>query len=119
MVSKAEATYGDGAQKHVKLELTDSGGASGLMAFASWATLQNESDNSESSERTQKVGGRIVHEKVAKRPGGTNEVAIVLGDRFVVTASGEGVDANALKAALTSSVDLAKLESMKDVGVSK
>jgi Yip1-like protein len=116
--SKAEATYSDGSQKRVKLEVLDSGGASGLMAFAGWATLQGESDNADSSERTQKSGDRIVHEKASKRAGGTNEVAILLGNRFVVTASGEGVDVNGLKSAL-SSVDLAKLESMKDVGVSK
>jgi len=116
--SKAEATYDDGAQKHLRLEILDSGGASGLWAFAGWATLQGESDNADRSERTQKVGGRVVHETASKRAGGTNEVAILLGDRFVVTAKGEGMDVNALKNAL-SSIDLAKLESMKDVGVSK
>ena len=41
---------------------------------------------------------------------------IVLGDRFVVSASGVGVDLEQLKAAVTS-LDLARLESMKDVGV--
>jgi hypothetical protein len=117
MVSKAEATYRDGS-KRVKLEVMDSGGTSGLMAFAGWATLQGESDNADRSERTQKVGDRVIHETISKHAGGTNEVAMLLGNRFVVTATGDGVDANSLKAAL-SNVDLAKLESMKDVGVSK
>ena len=53
----------------------------------------------------------MTHEKSSKT-GGTNEYAVVLGDRFVVSAKGDGVDVNALKAAV-SSLDLAKLESMK------
>jgi MFS family permease len=36
MVSKAEATYGDGAAKSVTLEISDTGGVSGLMALAGW-----------------------------------------------------------------------------------
>ncbi len=54
------------------------------------------------SERTSKVNGRLTHEKAAKRSGGTNEFAVVLGDRFVVGASGNGVDVNALKAVYPS-----------------
>jgi hypothetical protein len=117
MVSKAEATYGDGASKHVTLEISDSGGASGLVGLASWANVQGEQDNDSASERTQKVGGRLVHEKTSK-DGGSNEFSIVLGDRFVVSASGSGVTTGDLKAAV-SSLDLGKLESMKDVGVTK
>jgi Yip1 domain len=118
IASKAEATYSDGSQKRVKLEVVDSGGASGLLALAGWATLQGESDNADSSERTHKDGDRVIHEKASKHAGGTNEVAILVGNRFLVTASGEGVDVSGLKSAL-STVDLAKLESMKDVGVSQ
>ena len=58
MVSKAEASYGDGAARNVTLEVLDTGGASGLMGLASWAQLQEERDDDDSSERTQKVGGR-------------------------------------------------------------
>lgn len=116
MVSKAEATYGDGAEKDVRLEVMDTGGASGLVGLASWAQLQGEREDDESSERTQRVGGRLVHEKVSKT-GGTNEFAIVLGDRFVVSASGHGVSLSDLKAGV-SGLDLGKLESLKDVGAS-
>jgi hypothetical protein len=51
-------------------------------------------------------------------PAAPNEFSLVLGERFVVTASGVGVDLQALKAAVTS-LDLAKLESMRDVGVTR
>jgi hypothetical protein len=117
MVSKAEATYGDDAGKQVTLEVSDTGGASGLMSLASWAGIQEEKEDDYGSERTQKVGGRLVHEKSSKR-GGSNEFGIVLGDRFVVSASSAGVGLSELKAAVTG-LDLGKLEAMKEVGVTK
>jgi hypothetical protein len=42
----------------------------------------------------------------------------VLGDRFVVSATGRGLPIAELKAAV-SSVDLAKLEALKEAGVTK
>jgi hypothetical protein len=118
MVSKAEAVYADGAaDKRVTLEISDSGGASGLVGLAGWASVQEEKDDESGSERTHKVDGRLVHEKLSKT-GGTNEFSVVLGDRFVVSASGRGVGLNDLKDAVAK-LDLGKLESMKDTGVQK
>ena len=117
MVSKAEAQYGDGAGKTVALEISDTGGVSGLLGLASWAGVEGEKDDDSGTEKTEKVGGRLVHERTSKR-GGRNEFGIVLGDRFVVSAKGDGVSVNELKAAL-STVDLAKLESMSNVGVQR
>jgi hypothetical protein len=116
MVSKAEARYSDGANKSVELDISDSGGASGLMGLASWVGVQGEKDDDNATERTTKVGGRLVHERMAKQPGGSNEFGIVLGERFFVNARGNGVSLDELKAAV-SSLDLARLEAMKDVGV--
>ena len=116
MVSKAEATYG-GDRKSVTLDISDTGGASGLVSLAGWAGMQEEKEDQYGSERTHKVDGRIVHERVSKT-GGTNEFGIVLGDRFVVSAKGEGVDLNELKNAV-GGIDLVKLESLKDVGIQK
>ena len=117
MVSKAEATYSDGAEKRVTLEISDTGGVSGMMGLIGWAGVEGESEDDSGSERTHKENGRLIHEKSSKN-GGTSEFAIVLGDRFVVTAKGRGVDLDALKAAV-GSLDLAKLEGMKDVGVKR
>jgi len=117
MVSKAEATYSDDADKRVTLEISDSGGASGLVGLAGWASIQQEKEDENGSERTHKVDGRLVHEKQSKS-GGTNEFSVVLGDRFVVSASGRGVSLGDLKDAV-GKLDLDKLESMKDTGVQK
>ena len=117
MISKAEATFSDGAQKRVTLEISDTGGISGIMSLASWAAIEEEKDDDQASERTHKVAGRLTHERMSKR-GGTNEFGVVLGDRFMVSAKGDGVDLGQLKSAV-SGLDLARLESMKDTGVQK
>jgi hypothetical protein len=117
-VSKAEGRYGDGAQKHVTLEISDTGGISGLVGMAGWMNLQGEREDDQGFERTQKVDGRLVHERGSKVPNGSTEFTVVLGNRFIVEAKGRGVDLPQLKSAVAS-LDLGKLEGMKDVGVQK
>jgi Yip1 domain len=117
MVSKAEASYGDDAGHSASLEITDSGGATGLLGMASWAALQGERDNDQASERTERIGGRLVHQKISKT-GGTHEYNVVIADRFIVTAKANGIEFGALKSAVAA-LDLQKLEAMKDVGVVK
>jgi hypothetical protein len=115
MVSKAEGSYGEG-DKAAMLEITDTGGVSGLMGLASWMGVQEERENEDGYERTRKVDGRITHERSSRS--GNNEFAIVVGERFMVSAKSQALDVDALKAAV-SSLELQKLESMKDQGVSK
>lgn len=117
MVSKSEATYGDANGKRVDLEISDTGGASGLVGLAAWTNLQSEREDDTSIERTRKEAGRLVHEKISKG-GGANEFGIVLGERFIVTARGQGVTFDQLRE-VVSSLDLGKLESMKEAGAQK
>jgi hypothetical protein len=117
-VSKAEGRYGDHGQKHVTLEITDTGGASGLMGLASWMNVQGEREDENGFEKTEKVDGRLMHERGSKHPGGSNEFTVVLGERFVVAARGNGVELPELKAAVAG-LDLGKLEALKSVGVGK
>ena len=115
MVSKAEATYGDDSGKSIELELSDTGGASGLMGLAASMNVQGEKEDQYGSEKTTKVNGRMITEKVSK-DGGANEYSVVVGGRFVVSAKGRGLSIGDVRNAVTS-MDLAKLESMKDAGV--
>jgi len=118
MVTTAKATYGDNAGKTVRLEVTDAGGAGAMVGIASWMGAVNmEREDDKGAERTRKDGNRIVHEKLSKT-GGENEYTVVLADRFVVKTVGAGVDVATLKGGV-SGMDLAKLESLKDVGVAK
>ncbi len=115
MVSKAEATYGDDSGKSIELELSDTGGASGLMGLAASMNVQGEKEDEYGSEKTSKVNGRMITEKVSKN-GGSNEYSVVVGGRFVVSAKGRGLSIGDVRNAVTT-MDLAKLEGMKDAGV--
>jgi hypothetical protein len=112
MAAKVEAEYGEG-DKTVQLGIVDTGGAAGLTALAGWAALgaTRESENADRVERMRREGNRMVREEVSKR-GGTNTYAVILGDRFVVSAEGSGVDIATLKSAV-GSLDLAKIEALK------
>jgi hypothetical protein len=87
------------------------------VSLASWAAVQEEKEDDNGSERTHKVNGRLVHERISKN-GGTNEFGVVLGDRFMVSAKSSAVDFDQLKAAV-SALDLGKLEALKDAGVQR
>ena len=50
-VSKAEGTYSDRAKKHVTLEITDTGGASGLIGLAGWMNMQGSAKTTMASRR--------------------------------------------------------------------
>jgi hypothetical protein len=109
MVAKAEADYAEG-DKRIELEVTDTGGAAGLLGMAAWLGFQGEKEDSNRRESTRKEGTRVIHEEVDKR-GGHSEYTVVLASRYVVSAKG-----NAELAALKSAVnglDLAKLEALK------
>jgi hypothetical protein len=110
MVAKAQAEYGDGA-KRVTLEVTDTGGASGLMGFASWMGIQGEHEDSRRREVTRQENGRIVHEEMSKQ-GGENQYTVVLAERFIVSARGHGVDVDTLKSAVNG-LDLARIAALK------
>ncbi len=110
MVAKVEARYGDSSGKNAELEVTDTGGAAGLVGLASWMSVQGEHEDANRREVTRKDGNRLVHEEVSKR-GGNNKFSIVLNERFVVSASGNvGIDA--LKSSVNS-LDLGRIESLK------
>lgn len=111
MIAKAEATYGEPGRQ-IELELTDTGGISGIMGLASWVGAEGERENDSVSERTRRVDGRLTHEKVSKT-GGANEYGVVIANRFIVAATGRGVDLDGLKAAV-GGLDLSGLERLQE-----
>lgn len=112
--AQARGQYGDGGGKRIELEVTDTGGAGGLMALAGWAGVQGEKESNGRVERTRKEGNRLVREEFDKR-GGSAEYTVIVGDRFVVEARGDGVSIDALRSAV-GSLDLGRLESLREKG---
>ena len=74
MAATVQGGYSEAGQaKRVDLKITDTGGASGLMGLAGWATLgaSQESEDDQRIERMRREGNRVVREEISKR-GGTN-----------------------------------------------
>lgn len=113
MAAKVEAEYGDSGGKRIELEVVDSGGAMGLMAMAAWAAVgaTSEVEDDQHKERMRREGNRLVHEEISKT-GGANRYSVVLAERFMVEAEGEGVDIDTLKKAVHA-IDLDRLEALK------
>ncbi|MEZ5461432.1 Yip1 family protein [Dokdonella sp.] len=118
-VSTGKATYRDANDNRLRLEITDMGGAKGIMALAGFANVESDKQTDYGYEKTYKKDGRLINERWNNN-GNDGEFSIVLGDRFTVKLSGngEGLDMNILKSAL-SSLNLGGLEAMKNQGVKK
>lgn len=116
-VSTGRASYRDANGNSLDLEVTDMGGAKGIMALAGMAGVESEKQTEYGYEKTYKQDGRLVSESWDSS-NHSGEFSIVLGDRFSVKlrGNGEGLDMNVLKSAL-SSLNLAGLEAMKNQGV--
>jgi hypothetical protein len=115
--SEAHATYSDGANKSLRLEVTDTGSVKGFVAFAGWAAVQNAKETDHGYEKTYKEGGRLVHEQWDAQTK-YGEYGMIIGDRFAVKVSGNADSMDQLKAAVRT-INLAGLEALKDVGVKK
>ena len=117
-VSNAKATYrGPQGGAELQLEVTDTGGAKGIMALAGFAGIEEDKQSDHGYEKTYHQDGRMIHEQWNN--GGSGEYTIVLGDRFVVAVHGSGVaNIDALKSAI-GAVNLAGLEALKGQGVKR
>ena len=114
-VSDASAEYGNDSGQHITLEVTDTGGAKGFVALAAAMAPEEEKQTDHGYDKTYTADGHLIHE-TWDTPSGSGEYSVVLGNRFTVKANGNADSIDQLKQAVAS-VDLAKLESMKDAGV--
>ncbi len=117
-VSTAEGRYTNDAGHSMNVKITDIGSMTGLagMATYAWASTTIDRETETGYEKTSTFNGYKSHEKYDKSSK-DGELSTLVGGRFAVEVSGSGVDMTAIKDAMTK-VDLKKLESMKDQGVS-
>lgn len=119
-VSVAEAQYNDDRGHSIRLKIQDTGGVSGLVSLVSWIAVEEDKQTPAGYEKTYKAGNRMTHERWSRPTGqntmGYGEYGVIVGERFAVQASGQVVDIDTLRSAV-GSVDLARLESLKNEGV--
>ncbi|CAN5400153.1 hypothetical protein BH09PSE6_BH09PSE6_13010 [soil metagenome] len=110
----ARAQYGNAANQRIDVKIEDMSSISGLLGLANAVGSKTESESATGFEKNVKIGGHRVHEKYtfASQYG---ELEAIVGKRFVVTVTGNGLPVADLEKAM-SAVDLDKLASMKDQG---
>jgi hypothetical protein len=114
-VSTAQATYADASGNGVQVEITDMGGAKGVMGLADWVGAEQESVTETGYEKTYKDGSMYMHEQWDNQAS-SGEFSLIVGERFSVTVTGSGPDIGVLKNAAME-IDLEGLAALKDEGV--
>ncbi len=110
--TNATGTYKGADGSTVELSISDASAVSGLMEMAESLPQTTNSESDSGYEKDVVLGGRKVHEKYNTHSH-HGELQAFVAKRFAVAVTGEGVDMSTLESAL-GTVDLAKLESMKD-----
>lgn len=111
--SNAKGVYTKGDAR-IELSVTDLGAAGALAGMAGAFNVQSSSESEGKYEKVGKVDGRMTtesYDKGSKR----GEYNVLVGDRFMVAAEGEGVSIDDLRAAVAS-VGLSKLEALATKG---
>jgi len=115
-ISKATATYSDGANRTLQLEIVDAGSLKGVVGFASsWAGVEQESQTDSGYDKTYKNGGQLVHEQWNNNAK-SGEYSTFIADRFSVKVSGQASDISDLKRA-AASINRSGLAALKNSGV--
>jgi len=114
-ISKATATYSDGANRTLNLEITDAGSLKGLVGLASgWAGVERESQTDSGFDKTYKSGGQLVHEQWNKQTQ-SGEYTTFIAERFSVRVSGQASGIDDLKRA-AATIDTSGLAGLKNSG---
>lgn len=115
-ISKAEATYSDGASHSLNLEITDTGSLKGLVGFAAgWGGVEQDKETDAGYEKTYKSDGHLIHEKWNNQDH-NGEYGVVTADRFSVTVSGSAANIDELKTAVAG-INFSGLDALKNDGV--
>jgi hypothetical protein len=98
--SNAHGVYAKGDQK-ITLEVTDMAAMGALAALGGAVNAQSDRETATGYEKMGAVNGRMTSEEF-DRQSKTGKFSVVVANRFMVEANGEGVDMDALKAAVAS-----------------
>ncbi len=110
--STAKGDYANDDQSEtIELTIIDGGGSPMMMGLAAWSMMEVDKESDNGYEKTTKMGDNKAYEKYdnADKSG---EVNVLISKRFVVSAKGQGVSIDKIKAALND-MDLDKLASLK------
>lgn len=111
--SQAEARYAKG-DASLRLEVTDMGAAGALAGMASAFNVKSSKETATGYEKVGMVGGRMTQENY-DRQARSGEYSVLVGERFMVQARGDGVSMEELKAAV-GAVDQSRLEGLAKAG---
>lgn len=107
--SQAEGVYTKG-EATIRLSVTDLGAAGALAGMASAFNVQSSSESDGKYEKVGKVDGRMTQESYDKTTK-HGQYSVLVGDRFMVAAEGEGASVDDLKSAVAA-IGPAKLEAL-------
>lgn len=111
--SQAEARYTRGAAS-LKLKVTDIGQAGALAGLAGVVNVNSSKETATGYEKTGVIDGRMTQESY-DRQAKSGEYSVLVGERFMVEASGSGVTMDELKAA-AEAVGFSRLEAAAKKG---
>lgn len=111
--SEAEGRYAKG-EASLRLQVTDLGAAGALAGMASAFNVKSSKETATGYEKVGMVGGRMTQENY-DRQARSGEYSVLVGERFMVQASGDGVSMEDLKAAV-GAVDQGRLEGLAKAG---
>lgn len=111
--SQAEGIYTKG-DASIRLSVTDLGAAGALAGMAGAFNVESSTESDGKYEKVGKVDGRMTTESY-NATSKHGEYSVLVGDRFMVAAEGDGVRIEELKAAVAS-VGPARLEALAKKG---
>ncbi|MFC5412675.1 transposase [Larkinella bovis] len=111
-ISTAKGEYrNDDDSQSIEVNIVDAGGTGALMGLAAWSIIEVDKETENGYEKTTKFGDYKSYEKY-DNGSKSGEIAVLVNDRFIVTAKGTGVEMAKIKATLED-VGLSKLAEMK------
>lgn len=111
--SSAEAAYQKG-ESSMRLTVSDLGAAGAMAGLASAFNVRSSRETATGYEKIDKIDGRMVQESY-DRENRHGEYGVLVGERFMVQATGDGVSVDELKAAVNS-VGVSRLEGLARKG---